>query len=57
MKRLLLIVVLLLGFIGTAYAEINWVDGYYTTAGQYRGGHWKDTSGDGNEYNNANYIW
>ena len=35
---------------------VKYVDGYYTKSGQYRSGHYKDTSGDGNPYNNANYL-
>lgn len=35
------------------FADIKYVDGYYRSNGQYVSGHYKDTSGDGNPYNNA----
>ena len=41
---------------GNAFARIKWIDGYYTSSGQYRRGHYRDTSNDGNPYNNANYL-
>lgn len=39
----------------SAYA-IKYVNGYSRSDGTYVSGHYKDTSGDGNEYNNANYL-
>ena len=41
---------------GSAFARIKYINGYYTRSGQYRSGHFKDVSGDGNPYNNANYL-
>jgi hypothetical protein len=55
MKKLVLLL-MFLAITATAFAEIKWVNGYYTKGGQYRSGHYKDTSGDGNPYNNAEYL-
>jgi len=38
------------------FAEINYVDSYYRSNGTYVSGHYKDTSADGNPYNNAKYL-
>lgn len=59
MKKLIAISVMVMaifGSISSAFAEIKWVDGYCTSSGQYRSGHYRDTSGDGYQYNNANYL-
>lgn len=45
-----------LSLISNASARIKWVNGYSTRSGQYRSGHFRDTSNDGNPYNNANYL-
>ena len=45
-----------LGFVADSFAAVNWVNGYSTHSGQYRSGHYRDTSNDGNPYNNANYL-
>jgi len=37
-------------------ADIKYINGYSRTDGTYVSGHWKDTSGDGIKYNNANYL-
>ena len=39
-----------------AEARIKYISGYTTSSGQYRSGHYRDTSNDGNPYNNANYL-
>lgn len=39
-----------------AYCAINYVDSYNRSDGTYVSGCWKDTSHDGNPYNNANYL-
>jgi len=54
-KKLIICLMFLL-ITTTAFAQIEWVNGYYTKSGQYRRGHYKDTSGDGNPYNNANFL-
>lgn len=41
---------------GSAFAKIDYVDGYTRKDGTYVSGHFKDTSGDGNSYNNANTL-
>lgn len=40
----------------SAYAEIKYVKGYTRSNGTYVNGHYRDTSGDGNMFNNANYL-
>jgi len=37
-------------------AAIKYVSGYTTKSGQYRSGHYRDTSNDGNSWNNANTL-
>ena len=44
------------GMVSNAQAEINWVHGYYRTDGTPVRGYYRDTSNDGNPYNNANYL-
>jgi len=39
-----------------AKAEIDWIEGYSRKDGTYVSGHYRDTSNDGNPYNNANYL-
>jgi len=39
-----------------AEATIRRINGYYRSNGTYVSGHYRDTSGDGNPYNNANYL-
>lgn len=43
-------------FAGESFASIKYVNGYTRSNGSYVSGHYKDTSGDGNPYNNANYL-
>ena len=38
-----------------AFCAIKWVKGYSRRDGSYVSGAYRDTSGDGNPYNNANY--
>jgi len=40
----------------TASAQVKYVSPYIRSDGTYVGGHYRDTSNDGNYYNNANYI-
>ncbi|HYE22672.1 MAG TPA: hypothetical protein VD998_03735 [Verrucomicrobiae bacterium] len=59
MNRILIVFLLAVSFVavaGTAYAEIKYVKSYNRSDGTYVSGHYKDTSGDGNRYNNANYL-
>ncbi len=39
-----------------AHAAIKYINGYSRSNGTYVSGHYRDTSGDGNPYNNANYL-
>lgn len=39
-----------------ANAAIRYINGYTRSNGTYVGGHYRDTSCDGNPYNNANYL-
>jgi hypothetical protein len=58
MKKLtILAVVVMAGLtIATeAFCEIKYV-GPYVRGGSIVSGSWRDTSGDGNPYNNANYL-
>lgn len=40
----------------TSEAAIRYVSGYTRSNGQSVRGHYRDTSNDGNKYNNANYL-
>jgi hypothetical protein len=55
MKRLILLVMFLL-FTVSAFAGIDWVNGYYRRNRTYVDGYYRDTSNDGNPYNNANHL-
>ena len=39
-----------------AHADIKYVKGYNRSDGTYVSGHYRDTSNDGNPYNNANAL-
>lgn len=39
-----------------AFADIKYVNGYSRKDGTQVSGHYRDTSNDGNESNNANYL-
>ena len=59
MKKLLMLLVALLMVLGIAtngYCAIKYVGPYVRSDGTYVSGCWKDTSHDGNPYNNANYL-
>lgn len=58
MKRLFILATLLLASsIFSTYAfAYKYVDGYTRSDGTYVSGHYRDTSNDGNSYNNANTI-
>lgn len=53
---LVLAVVASVHLAGSAFAAIKYIDGYYRSNGSYVSGHYRDTSNDGNPYNNANYL-
>lgn len=52
----ILLAVLLLAFASTAFADMGYVSGYSRSDGTYVQGHYKDTSHDGNPYNNRKYV-
>lgn len=52
----LLIISAFLFSLTPAYADINYVEGYTRKDGTYVSGHYRDTSNDGDPYNNANYL-
>jgi hypothetical protein len=59
MKKIMILAVAVfisLGVVGNSFAGIRYVNGYYRSSGTYVSGHYKDTSHDGNPYNNANYL-
>jgi len=58
MKRTIMIAILLIVLAATTngYCEIRYVNPYFRSDGTYVSGCWKDTSHDGNPYNNANYL-
>lgn len=58
MKRLLLAVIAVavtFTFVVPAFAA-KYISGYTKKDGTYVSGHYRDTSNDGNPYNNANYL-
>jgi len=55
MKKALLIL-LLLGVCSTSFARVRYVQPYIRSNGTYVNGYYRDTSNDGNPYNNANYL-
>jgi len=58
MKKLMVILVLfgMIVSMSSANATIKYVSSYTRSDGTSVSGHYKDTSGDGNPYNNANYL-
>jgi len=53
---LMVLVIALFAFCSVAQAEIRYISPYSRSDGTYVSGHYKDVSGDGNPYNNANYL-
>ena len=60
MKKLILIfmflILVFLSMSTCSFAEVRWVRGYYRENGTYVTGHYRDVSGDGNPFNNAEYL-
>lgn len=60
MKNNLVLALATLAFLftlaGAAHADIRYVSGYSRGNGSYVHGHYRDTSNDGNPYNNANAL-
>ena len=55
MKKTMIVAVVLIGIASVAsdaFASINWVSSSHSS----RGGYFRDTSNDGNPFNNANYL-
>jgi len=55
MKKIILVIVITM-ITSNSYAAIKYVKGYFKSDGTYVSGHYKDTSGDGNKYNNASSL-
>ncbi|MDD5129903.1 MAG: hypothetical protein PHS66_02475 [Candidatus Omnitrophica bacterium] len=55
-KVLFLTVAMLFVFVAQGFCEIKYIGGYTKTDGTYVSGHFKDTSGDGVKWNNANEL-
>ena len=59
MKKIIILgmaIIMGLTMVGNSFAAIKYVGGYYRSSGTYVSGHYRDTSNDGNPYNNANYL-
>ncbi|HEC92832.1 MAG TPA: hypothetical protein ENI51_07575 [Candidatus Atribacteria bacterium] len=58
MKKAIFVGIVIASFmmLENAFAQVRWINGYFTTSGQYRRGHFRDVSCDGYYYNNANYL-
>lgn len=54
--KTLLALGLVLFFAATAFAQVKYISGYSRRDGSYVSGHYRDTSNDGNPYNNASYL-
>jgi opacity protein-like surface antigen len=55
MKLFLAVALMICVFASSAFA-IKYISGYSRNDGTYVSGHYRDTSNDGNSYNNANYL-
>ena len=59
MKKLLVLLVVAVAVFTLAtdgFCQIKYISGYSRSNGTYVSGHYRDTSNDGNPYNNANYL-
>ncbi len=54
--KMIIALAVLLSICSTAFAQIKWIDDYQRSDGTSVSGHYRDTSNDGNQYNNANYL-
>lgn len=57
-KAIMLIIALMMvfGVVVNGYCAIRYVGPYFRSNGTYVSGGFRDTSHDGNPYNNANYL-
>jgi hypothetical protein len=55
MKTIIALAVLL-SVCSIAFAEIKWINSYQKSDGSTTSGHYRDTSNDGVQTNNANYL-
>ena len=53
MKKTIAMLMLLIALTQVCYASTKWVNGYFRRDGTYVQGHYKDTSADGNPWNNV----
>lgn len=59
MKKFIMLAIALLmvlTVVADGYCAIRYINPYFRGDGTYVSGHYRDTSGDGNPYNNANYL-
>lgn len=59
MKKMIMLafaLMMALAMTTNGYCAIRYVGPYFRSDGTYVSGCWKDTSHDGNPYNNANYL-
>ena len=54
--KTLIAIALMLMFATTAYCDIKYIGGYDRKDGTYVSGHYRDTSNDGQSWNNANTL-
>jgi len=54
--KIIWLVLISMMIMGNCFAAIKWINGYSRSNGTYVSGHYRDTSNDGNPYNNANYL-
>ena len=56
LMSLIIAVLIVLGVATEGHCAIKYINSYYRSNGTYVSGHYRDTSCDGNPYNNANYL-
>lgn len=54
--KLFLALAVLMCICSTAFAQIKYINSYERSDGTQVSGHYRDTSNDGNSYNNANTL-
>lgn len=56
MKKIVITMAFILFGITSGFCEVKYINGYSRSDGTYVSGHYRDTSNDGNPYNNANTL-
>jgi hypothetical protein len=54
--KMIIALAVLLSVCSTAFAEIKYINSYQRSDGTQVSGHYRDTSNDGVQSNNANYL-